>query len=86
MAQKELREYNGIGILSRHVTSQFEILNLACLSVYNYIPTHPAPALFPLPQRQSFKLRGGGERRPEVLSQLWMILSRAELPELLGLG
>ena len=36
---------------------------MACLSVYNYIPTHPAPALFPLPQRQSFKLRGGGEKQ-----------------------
>ena len=84
--EKELKEYNNIKI---HLclwcsVKSLDIIPGISLCLYSQ-PIRPRHYSL-LPQRQSFKLRGGGERRPEVLSQLWMILSRAELPELLGLG
>ena len=79
-AQK-LKEYNYIKI---HLclwcsVKSLDIIPSISLCLYSQ-PIRPRQYSL-LPQRQSFKLRGGGETWAEVLSQLWRI-SRAELPEL----
>ena len=79
--EKELKEYNYIKI---HLclwcsVKSLDIIPSISLCLYSQ-PIRPRHYSL-LPQRQSFKLRGGGETWAEVLSQLWRI-SRAELPEL----